>query len=724
MTHTHHSSRLLFSQFRTIGFFFVLSLLFTAKSSGQTVHFSSQEKHLIQIIDDRRDPDSLEVFLNSSDSALAWRAAVGLANIGEKSSRKALIKQLASEQRPYVIDAIAFALGTLGPDSAATQALLTSAFKHSSIEILKAIGRTAPESFITPVEKYLDKSRDMNGVKNVGRAELAVELALRKISTIKIRGTLDELAADDNPEVRWRAAYAFARTDDSAGLVPFTDRMKELLVDQGTPLARMFAATALGRMHNAPAEDLLIKAFKGEQDWHVVVNILNALGRSPKLDTNLLDVLKTATLRSNKDDNTSDHVSLTALAVLEQLVTMGRVGSTQDSASLREWVKSFAPRFELYPDISIKTRSATLPILARLGDAELNDELGDFNNYRDLFVRGNGVRAAAALQDTGVFARLLESVSVVTPPEQIARLEALDSIWKRAAKHPEFRAQLESRGFANAYRHMIIRISDLILDPGVVGTALEQMKDSLLLVDSIFRKEAANYLQKYLVRFQDPKYHDQLIGAIDAARWLGRKDKQTISLLNDVYTISAKRGAKDVMDSAAIALKALGEKDLPNVKFIPNRQPIDWYMLEHTSDTLIVNTKYGFILVRMLKHDAPLTCINTLKLSQSSYFANNVFHRVVPNFVVQSGDQSGTGWGGPGYTIRREIAPVSYSKAGMMGMASSGKDTEGSQWFITHIPTPNLDARYTIFGEVIVGMDRVDKVLIGDQVENVVPLKR
>jgi hypothetical protein len=74
MTHTHHSSRLLFSQFRTIGFFFVLSLLFTAKSSGQTVHFSSQEKHLIQIIDDRRDPDSLEVLLG--ERQLVWQTLV------------------------------------------------------------------------------------------------------------------------------------------------------------------------------------------------------------------------------------------------------------------------------------------------------------------------------------------------------------------------------------------------------------------------------------------------------------------------------------------------------------------------------------------------------------------------------------------------------------------------------------------------------------------------
>jgi cyclophilin family peptidyl-prolyl cis-trans isomerase len=89
------------------------------------------------------------------------------------------------------------------------------------------------------------------------------------------------------------------------------------------------------------------------------------------------------------------------------------------------------------------------------------------------------------------------------------------------------------------------------------------------------------------------------------------------------------------------------------------------------------------------------------------------FHRVVPNFVVQGGDPRGDGNGGPGYQIRCEINARRYGR-GSLGMALSGKDSGGSQFFITHTPQPHLDGGYTVFGEVVEGMDVVDRVLQGD----------
>jgi cyclophilin family peptidyl-prolyl cis-trans isomerase len=95
---------------------------------------------------------------------------------------------------------------------------------------------------------------------------------------------------------------------------------------------------------------------------------------------------------------------------------------------------------------------------------------------------------------------------------------------------------------------------------------------------------------------------------------------------------------------------------------------------------------------------------------------------VVPNFVIQSGDPSGTGWEGPGYTIRSEFTPREYDHEGMIGMASDGKDTESSQWFITQCPTPHLDARYTIWAEVTDGMDNVFQRKVGDKIDSVFPI--
>ena len=90
-----------------------------------------------------------------------------------------------------------------------------------------------------------------------------------------------------------------------------------------------------------------------------------------------------------------------------------------------------------------------------------------------------------------------------------------------------------------------------------------------------------------------------------------------------------------------------------------------------------------------------------------------IFHRVVPNFVVQGGDPRGDGWGGPGYALRTEISTLHF-EAGSLGMASAGKDTEGSQFFITHSPQPHLDGRYTVFGKVVAGMEIVEGLQIGD----------
>ncbi|OFY63775.1 MAG: hypothetical protein A3H98_06495 [Bacteroidetes bacterium RIFCSPLOWO2_02_FULL_36_8] len=128
-------------------------------------------------------------------------------------------------------------------------------------------------------------------------------------------------------------------------------------------------------------------------------------------------------------------------------------------------------------------------------------------------------------------------------------------------------------------------------------------------------------------------------------------------------------------------------------------------------------------------NEAPGSVANFLELVENNFYkrspihpdslgneiSGTIFHRVVPNFVVQAGCPRGDGWGGSEQTIRSEFFPAHYSE-GFLGMASAGKDTEGSQWFITHSPTTHLDGNYTIFGKVIEGMEVVNTLEIGDVV--------
>jgi len=131
-----------------------------------------------------------------------------------------------------------------------------------------------------------------------------------------------------------------------------------------------------------------------------------------------------------------------------------------------------------------------------------------------------------------------------------------------------------------------------------------------------------------------------------------------------------------------------------------------------------VQTDRGTVEIELAILDAPLTVANFIELARKGFFNGIAIHRVVPDFVLQDGDPRGDGEGGPGYTIRDELNELPYLR-GTVGMALDWKDTGGSQWFITHSPQPHLDARYTVFGRVVNGMEVVDRTQAWDVVRRV-----
>jgi cyclophilin family peptidyl-prolyl cis-trans isomerase len=159
-------------------------------------------------------------------------------------------------------------------------------------------------------------------------------------------------------------------------------------------------------------------------------------------------------------------------------------------------------------------------------------------------------------------------------------------------------------------------------------------------------------------------------------------------------------------------------------------KPITWYegvvrtivMPAYAGKTLnaTIVTVRGPIRLELFGADAPITVWNFLSLARSGYYRNTRFHRVVPNFVAQDGDPRDDGNGGPGYAIRDEMNRNRYER-GAVGMALSGPDTGGSQYFITHSPQPHLDGHYTVFGRVVRGFDVLDRIVQGDQITKVDP---
>ena len=126
----------------------------------------------------------------------------------------------------------------------------------------------------------------------------------------------------------------------------------------------------------------------------------------------------------------------------------------------------------------------------------------------------------------------------------------------------------------------------------------------------------------------------------------------------------------------------------------------------------IIETNHGTIEVELFEDKAPLTTANFITLAGQGFYDGVLFHRAIPDFMIQGGDPKGDGTGGPGYSIKDEFHPaLKHDRAGILSMANAGPNTGGSQFFITVAPTPWLDGRHAVFGKVVKGMDIVNEIV-------------
>ena len=136
-----------------------------------------------------------------------------------------------------------------------------------------------------------------------------------------------------------------------------------------------------------------------------------------------------------------------------------------------------------------------------------------------------------------------------------------------------------------------------------------------------------------------------------------------------------------------------------------------------------MDTDRGEIELELYPEHAPVTVNNFVFLAGDGFYDGVTFHRVIADFMIQGGDPTGTGRGGPGYRFADELAgnPLRHQR-GVISMANAGPDTNGSQFFITHLPQPHLDGKHTVFGKVLEGMDVVDAIRQGDCIRSVTVL--
>jgi len=215
-------------------------------------------------------------------------------------------------------------------------------------------------------------------------------------------------------------------------------------------------------------------------------------------------------------------------------------------------------------------------------------------------------------------------------------------------------------------------------------------------------------------KFSEPQNAESMVTILEAINKL--KISQSIAFLDSIYLNTRH---PDIAKTAAEGLAHFDigaqKKDFSKFSlFVP-----DSLIYDPDPINITINTEKGDIEIELWAQDSPLTVSHFVYLIKRGYYKNLAFHRVVGDFVIQGGDPSGTGWGGPGYSIPCEYNNKPFVR-GSVGMATAGKDTGGSQFFICHSEQSHLNRRYTYFGIVRNGMDIVDKITKDNKILNIV----
>ncbi|MGH9966694.1 MAG: peptidylprolyl isomerase [Pyrinomonadaceae bacterium] len=667
---------------------------------------------VVRAEDERRWDADLNSLLWDQTPSVRERAVLAAGRIGDERAVPALISVLQKDKDESVRAMAAFALGETESEGAAEALLSELVPMRGSAElrarIMEALGKIAaaiPSTEAARARSLGDAILGMLKFENESRTKpdrLIVLPGLTAILRARPEGAgrvLSDFLASSDPRIRADAANALARLRAKDG----NEQLRKLLISDPDPIVRANAARVLGATEDKAAFDALLNRALKDHDSRVRVSAIRSLGSLK--DARAADALlargeklysEFRSLRLKRVDRPSQ-----INEVLEIVVALGRVRAKSSDKRTVEWLKELGHNA---PEVWIA--------FARIDPAQFADYSTkccpspryplDVPN-----LEYSSSQAWAELAPYPFFGVYILKNELCLPSldgpkcSRRGRPIALPEIMRAyAAFKSDDVAEVLRRQFG---------------DPDVIvrATAAE-------LLGELPPDEAnARALREALpVALRDIELNDAALAILDA---LG---KQKSSADNE-----AIRSALDSQDHlirrrAVALLKANGAGDFSaRISTVQTRNTQADY--ERAVSRIgkdvraVVSTTKGVFTIKLLPEDAPLNVDSFVELAKREYFKGISFHRVVPNFVIQGGDPRGDGNGGPGYSVRCEINQVPYER-GAVGMALSGKDTGGSQWFVTHSPQPHLDGGYTVFGRVIAGIDVVDRITRGDIIRSVV----
>jgi cyclophilin family peptidyl-prolyl cis-trans isomerase/HEAT repeat protein len=582
-----------------------------------------------------------------------------------------LLVALAGDPVPQVRETAVFALGEIG-DPSALPSLFAAARNNESpdvaAEAAEAIAKMAAPANLAEFNLLTQPS-------SAAAIRARATRYLFRWNSDEASARAAQLLDDETAAIRKEAAYALSRR----AWAPAREKLELLLTDDDA-LVRAYAAQALGRIADAASQPVLIRSLGDIHPWvrtNAARSLASILDKTPAAARTTPAQALTAVLNLVEDPDPGARV--TAIETL---------GYYAGNAAARQKLDA------LVESGSRVQREIAAGVLTRhLGasDRKLVERLIATDDPWTL------VRIAENSQRAGANGAAYRA-AIAKSQHAMARVAAISAIPEsdREAERAIILAGIEDK------------------DPVVRSAAIE----AYAALPGIVPGERFLALRELASNAGSDALNDARVAAVTAVGTLDvdGRDEYFRGLLGDRDPVIRR-----------IAAEALQQKlELPRPQYAPlavvrpmneYEEIVRWSRERHSAT---IRTARGDIELVLLSHDAPMTAWNFAELARKGYFDNTSFMRVVPNFVIQGGDPRNDMSGGPGYSIRDEINLQKYTR-GALGMALSGPDTGGSQFFITHSPQPHLDGGYTIFGRVVDGMGSVvDQMERGDRVNTII----
>jgi cyclophilin family peptidyl-prolyl cis-trans isomerase/HEAT repeat protein len=689
-------------------------LILTPVLTLRAQSLSRDQKEIMELQDGRSLGDGkLVSYLQSKDRNLRYRAAIALANLQDTSTVTQLVPLLQDED-VQVRGAAAFALGQIG-SAPAEKSLIGALTPDQDAQVLprifEALGKCGDADALNSVIAYIPSAKNI-AVKSDQALSIA-RLALRKITSERGVWLCFDLLKDNHSETRSAALYALWRSAPLGVIdVEISNRaylLVRLMSDKEDDV-RINLATLLGKTKSDEVPRL-VKMFQQVEskapDWRVQVQLARSIGALASSDPSLIQILLSFLTTQN------DHVKITSLMTLASLdsgivatsdfrskllTTVKQLANTSSKGAILVQGEAIVTMMRLFPNEFSEIKAAIDKnrmdnlLRAKYIEALSYQPTKENIEYVVGSLTDDSVRVAMAAWDflkRMVQPRFLKAHSINDP--------SVESIPSMLVSHME-------SGFKRNDIAITTLIADMFADTSILDMCSRAGYSTRIVNDFI-------------------SAYSNLSSSIDAEAMLAIQ--QTFVRLRDSSEVPAlEKTLADpnrtiALSSADVLLKITGRNYRIMVpdSSITLRKESDWKMLESVKPGQRVSfkTTKGTFTIRLRKEDAPFTVLAFFKLAKQKFYNGLSFHRVVPDFVIQGGDPRGDGWGGPGFTMRSEWSLVNFER-GSVGISSSGKDTEGCQFFITHIPTPHLDGRYTLFATVTSGMEVVDRIQVGDKI--------